>query len=193
MPEQKTDFDIFDDNSRVTQALQEATAPPRAKSQTEGQGSASVPVVEDTRPEPEVEITAPKSTPKRKTPPKKAVDARKRAESPVTTIPDDDISFPPNVLFRARIPQESKTGWMQLKSNMSAVLSRSLDDANLLRPLMEIIITEYEQDILEAATDAAQDFPKRPANNKPMEMLEFDNAIKEIYQKALSARKRKRA
>ena len=114
--------------------------------------------------------------------------AKKPQQKPrVVVEPDNNTE---NVTLRFRVPSGLKGDWSEFKGELSSALGVSLNDSNLGRPLFELLMVDYREQILEQAAEIRGTL-KRPALNDRMGMAEFDEEIGQMLKKAIKQRRKK--
>ena len=144
--------------------------------------------------EPVVAKSAPVAPPKQRTTTKPASAASKASKpKPAQNKAPVVISEPSgkNVPLRFRIPTELKGEWSNFTGELEAALGGvSLDDSNLGRPLLELLLVDYREQILEQAAELEGKL-KRPSLSDRLAMAEFDAEIGQMLKSAIRQRRKK--
>lgn len=97
-----------------------------------------------------------------------------------------------NVAFKAKMTPALRKLWSDFKSDFEEALGARLDDSNVVRPLVELIICDYQEQILEAAAERRGEV-SRPSNRDRVAMAEFDAVVGEVLEQGLKKRRKKSA
>ena len=129
------------------------------------------------------------SAPAKKKPTQVAARVEKTPERP-TDEPGRVI--PKNVGLKFRVPPAVKSEFATFMAELSGALGGvSLDDSNIGRPVLEILLLEHRDRILQAAKEHSGELI-RPTNRDLVAMAEFDEALGNIIREGVSTRRRNR-
>ncbi len=201
-------IDIFDDEiGRAADAVKAATAPAVAPPSAAPSPPASENGSEAPQPSSPKVVSLPPSTEAlpQDTPEKASLAPQKRrAKNPTREAPKTETAPQaapetaspapePNVGLKFRVPQSVKSDFQTFIAELSAALGGvSLDDSNIGRPVLELLLLEHRGRILQAAKEHRGEL-RRPTNRDVVAMAEFDEALGEILREGIASRKRGRA
>ena len=111
----------------------------------------------------------------------------------VESLPRPNTKAPlRNVGMKLRLPQSMKAEFQTFKAEFSAALGGVyIEDSNIGRPLIELLLADDRERILELAGEK-RDTLRRPMNHDALAMAEFDAALAAIISEALKQRRRTR-
>ena len=114
--------------------------------------------------------------------------SKPKKTSRVVKVPSENTQ---NVPLRFRIPSDLKGEWSSFMGELTAALGGvSLDDSNIGRPLIELLLVDYKDRILGNA-EAIKGTLKRPALADRLAMAEFDEEIGQVLRKSITQRKKR--
>jgi len=112
------------------------------------------------------------------------------APTPART-PRTQVRQAPAVVAKTETPKKKAKPRSVVTTELSAALGGvSLDDSNLGRPLIELLLVDYREQILSQAAELEGKL-KRPALSDRLAMAEFDDQIGQVLKKAITQRRRK--
>lgn len=184
-------IDIFSSRAEIAGLMEAATGEPTEVPTVETVRTQSSPdkvVKSDEAPDAPVEAPSDAIDEEKPESDKQATKAAKKTAPRTRPLPSMSES---NVEFRFRIPKELKVEWATFKAELSGRLDGvSLDDSNVGRALMEVILFDYKDQILSQAGEFEGQL-RRPANTDRVGMAELEAEISEIFRKGLRQRRRK--
>jgi len=183
-------LDIFADESlaRAQDALQAATAPVR-----------KIPLPQAPK-APRTEAPRATATQKPEKAPEKLTAASKPSGGGEESPPEEPRSpsapeplarkVERNVGMKLRLPQSMKADFQTFKAELSTALGGTyIEDSNIGRPLIELLLADDRERILEVAREH-RDTLRRPINRDALAMAEFDSALSSIFTEALRRRRK---
>jgi len=93
-----------------------------------------------------------------------------------------------NVSLKFRVPYDLRAQFQTFKAELSSTLGTLLDDSNLARPYLELLVSDFRERILEVA-ETRRGMLRRPGHGDTVAMAEFDEALAEIIRDAVRRRR----
>jgi hypothetical protein len=116
---------------------------------------------------------------------------RPRVRPRTEEVPPPDAAAPPplelNVALKFRVPYALRADFQAFKTELSAKLGVLLDDSNIGRPYLELLLSDFRERILEIA-ESHRSKLRRPAHTDAVAMAEFDDSLGNIIREGVRRR-----